>query len=520
MRILGRSARPWHCAAFLAVAVAAWMPLWPVALPLLRVDLLGDVLDARTSTLLLRSLWMSAASGLLALLLGWPSAVLASRSDAPGSTLFRTLLPLPLLLPPLMVAQAWFGLTGMSGPWAAVATFGFCFAPLPALLAVRALSRQSASAHEAALLIGPRLAWSEMLRTSFPAALGGAVLAAVFAIGDFAVPDYFATVGELFHVYASEIFGNSRTGGYQQGASASLPLVALGLAAVFMLVRLQESSGGPDHGAGRLAAPLRLGRARWPAALLLFAILAVLLLAPIGQMIYETGAQGPASTRTWSEVSANAFRDAVDAGRGDILRSLAYTGMAGLFTLLVAPLIAHWLLQRQGKKRARVVLALILLPLLVPSVALGFGAIVAFNRAALDSFYTSLFLPALLVAGRFLPIAVLLLMERMRQVPAAQEEAAELCGAPYLVRLFRYRLGPQRSALFLAAGLVVVFGIRELDFAILTHAANRSAAVRYYNALHFSRDNLVAALGLILALLLFLPVMLHAAFRTLMPTRR
>ena len=35
----------------------------------------------------------------------------------------------------------------------------------------------------------------------------------------------------------------------------------------------------------------------------------------------------------------------------------------------------------------------------------------------------------------------------------------------------------------------------------------------YDNALHFSRDNLVAALGIVLALLLFLPVMLHAAFR-------
>jgi hypothetical protein len=43
----------------------------------------------------------------------------------------------------------------------------------------------------------------------------------------------------------------------------------------------------------------------------------------------------------------------------------------------------------------------------------------------------------------------------------------------------------------------------------LLPAANASAAVRYYNALHFSRDNFVAAYGLILILLLFLPVMLH-----------
>lgn len=519
-RFPGRDARPWQAAAFVAFAVAAWLPLWPVALPLVRFDLLVEALDARTAGLLWRSLWMAAASGALALALGWPAAVLAGRADAPGAGLFRMLLPLPLLLPPLMVAQAWYGLTGMSGPWATVYTFGCCFAPLPALLALRALDRQSASSHDAALLVGRRFALRELFRISRGAAAGGALLAAIFAAGDFAVPDYFATVGDLFHVYASEIFGHSRTGGYQAGATASLPLVVLGLGAVLLLVRLQDSGQAMEVGRGRAPTPLHLGALRWPVTLLLSGLLALLLAAPLGRMLYETGLQGPQSTRGWGEVSGAAFREAVTAGRGDILRSLTYTGLAGLFTLLVAPPLAHWLLTHQGKRRARLVLAAILLPLLVPSVALGFGAIVAFNRPGLDAFYLSVFLPALLVAGRFLPIAVLILMERMRRVPPAQEEAAALCGASYLQRLFRYRMGPQRSAWILGAALVVVFGIRELDFAILTHAANRSAAVRYFNALHFSRDNLVAALGLLLALLLFLPVMLHAAWRMLRGSSR
>ena len=61
------------------------------------------------------------------------------------------------------------------------------------------------------------------------------------------------------------------------------------------------------------------------------------------------------------------------------------------------------------------------------------------------------------------------------------------------------------------AGLVAVFSFRELDLAVLLPAANASAAVRYYNALHFARDSFVAALGILMAFLLFLPVALFQA---------
>ena len=491
-----------------------WSRLRRWLLPLVRVDLLPGLLDARTAGLLGRSLWMAATGGTGALLLGWSYALLCTRLALPAGGLFRLLLIFPLLLPPLLVAQAWYGLTGMSGPWAAVFTYAVVYAPLPGLFAARALDLQAASAHEAALLVGPRLALGEMLRGSLLPAVSGALLAALFALSDFAVPDYFATVGELFHVYSAEVFGYSRSEGFQAGASASLPLVGVGLAALLLLVRLQERQRVHEGDVERPAAPLAAGPWKTPLALLLCALLGLLLLAPLGRVVYETGMQGPESTRGWGEVSATAFREAVAAGRGDILRSLGYAGMAGLFTLLLAPLWAHALL-RAGRRLRRVLLVALCIPLLVPSVALGFGGIVAFNRPWLDGFYTSLFLPALLVAGRFLPVAVLLLYDRLRRVPATQEDAAALAGVAYPARVFRVRLGPQRSAWLLAGGLVVAFGIRELDFALLTYAANSSAAVRYFNALHFSRDNLVAALGLILALILFLPVALHAAGRAL-----
>ncbi|MHC4824184.1 MAG: ABC transporter permease [Planctomycetota bacterium] len=498
----------------MASLIAAWIPLAPVLAPLVRFDRLADMLDSRTALLLWRSIWMSTAAAVCAILLGWPYAVMACRLKFPGAGIFRLLMPLPLLLPPLMVAQAWFGLTGMTGAWASVFTFGVCYAPLPALLASRSLRQQSAAAHDAALLVGPRFALGEMLRISFLPALIGGIFAFLFASADFAVPDYFATVGDLFHVYAAEIFGHSRNSDFTAGATASLPLVLVGLLLLLFCARLQRRQMLFETGHGRTPTTLDLGRQRFLLLGFSLILLTVLLLAPLARVLFETGMQGPLSERSWGEVSSQAFHDALTRGRGDVLRTLSYSGLAGLMCLVLAPLWAHMLLHARSAWRL-LLLVFVTLPLLVPSVALGFGSILMFNQPWLEQFYTSIWLPALLVAGRFLPIAVWILVERMGRVPAAQEEAAALAGSSYLRRLFRYRLGPVRGALWLAVGLVIAFGVRELDFAILLPAANQSAAVRYYNALHFSRDNFVAAYGLVLAAILFLPVMLSAWLRNL-----
>ncbi|MDA0666299.1 MAG: hypothetical protein O3A95_01820 [Planctomycetota bacterium] len=513
-----RSPRPWWALALLASLIAAWIPLAPILAPLVRIDRLAQMLDSRTAMLLWRSIWMSSGAGLVAIFLGWPYAIMACRLRFPGAGLFKLLMPLPLLLPPLMVAQAWFGLTGMTGAWASIFTFGVCYAPLPALLASRSLAYQSAAAHESALLIGPGFAIGEMLRISFLPAMIGACFAFLFAASDFAVPDYFATVGDLFHVYAAEIFGNSRNYDYAAGATSSLPLVLLGFLVLLGTANLQRRQMNFETSHGRSATGLNLRTGQFFSSGLCLALIVVLLLAPLGRIIYETGMQGPLSERSWSEVSSAAFHDAVTRGRDDVLRTLSYSGLAGLMCLVLAPLWAHMLLKSRSIRRFALMIG-VTLPLLVPSVALGFGSILMFNQPWLENFYNSIWLPALLVAGRFLPIAVWIMVERMGRIPEAQEDAAALAGCGYLTRLFRYRLGPVRSAWWLAAGLVVAFGVRELDFAILLPAANQSAAVRYYNALHFSRDNFVAAYGLVLAILLFLPVMLFAWWRNLRPSQ-
>ncbi len=111
-----------------------------------------------------------------------------------------------------------------------------------------------------------------------------------------------------------------------------------------------------------------------------------------------------------------------------------------------------------------------------------------------------------------MPIAVFLLAERFQRIPSSQLDSARVSGIAYPLRLFRILISPNKSAWILAGGLVLVFAVRELDLAILLPGSNNSAAVRYYNALHFARDGFVAAFGLVIACILFLPATLFAAW--------
>ena len=511
-----RSTRPLLAVAAVVTFAAAWLPLLPALAPLATLEAFAQLAQPRVAGLFGRSLLMGVAAAGLATLVGLPLALLASRTRLPGAAVFGLLLPLPLLLPPLLLAQAWHGLTGMDGIHAAWFSLGLSYAPFPALFAARALGRQNASSSEAALLSGgPRLAFGEMLRIAWPAAALGAAFAFLFAVTDFAVPDYFAAVGDKFAVYSAEVFNAFRFQELAKGAASAAPLI---LVAVIVFVAALGFAGRrvplrTDR--GRTPPDIDPGAGRWPGFAVAFALTSLMLLLPLGRILYETGMAGPLGEGSWLSRSKAAFGDAVERGRMDLLRSLRTGLLAGLLVAAVAPVWAHWLVRSGAGWLRRLLVVALALPLLAPAVGFGLGAILVFNRGLFHDFYDGPWLPPLVLAGRFLPIAVFLLAERLQQAPREPEDAARIAGASYPARLYRYVLGPQRAAWLLAAALVAVFAVRELDLAILLPGANQSAAVRYYNALHFARDNFIAAFGIVLALVLFLPVMIHGAWRGL-----
>lgn len=511
MQLLRRPGYWQGLAALLGLALVMG-PLGPLLWAVLQGGAFTELSEARVALVFWRSIWMSALSALLAVLVGVPLAVLAHRTKIFGAEVVALLTPLSLLLPPLLVAQGWNGLTGWDGLWASVFCLGMCFAPLPALLASRALEQQSATSHESALLMGgPRLAFLEMLRVARPAAILGGSLAFLFAVTDFAVPDYMAALGETFGVYPGHVYGHFRDNDYWAGARAAAPLVLLCGVVLYLGLWARDRWASEQVGQGRRADAMPLHRWKWPLSLLAWALLGCVLLLPFARILYELGVAGPEAAGTWGSRASESVQAAIERGREDIGRSLRTGVLAACIALILAPFLAHALVRRTGRS-ARWMTTLVALPLLAPGVGYGMGAIAFANRPAWMDFYQSNLLVVFAFAGRFLPIAVFLLAERFKSVPRSRDESAAISGLSYPRRLWQVYLAPQASAWLLAGGFVIVFAVRELDLAILLPGANQSAAVRYFNALHFARDGFVAAFGLLIAAILFLPVMLHAAW--------
>ena len=100
----------------------------------------ADVLTSRSALLALRlSLVTATTAALITLVLGVPLAWLLARPTLPGAALWRALVTVPLVLPPVVGGVALFSLLGRSGllgrPLYAVTGFRFPFTPYAVVLA-------------------------------------------------------------------------------------------------------------------------------------------------------------------------------------------------------------------------------------------------------------------------------------------------------------------------------------------------------------------------------------------------
>ncbi len=495
------------CAALLALAGIA-----PIASMLARVEGadLAAALDARTLGLLWRTTWIGAGAAGLAFALGLPFGFLVARTDVPLARFLRHAGLVPLLVPPVMLSLTLVILfDALRGPWAIVLVLGLGTFPLVAVFSGRAFERVDARREEAALLAGGLRAVLRMeLPLVLPAAASAACLAFVLAINDFAVPDYMTSIGSKVNVYADEIFASWQSV-HQPGkaVAAALPLLALTVVALVPALWLRRR-GALETWDGDFRRPqtLALGRWRWPLFALALALVLFAAALPLARLAWEAGG----GQRGWSAGGlARAFGRAVEVGRKDLQRSLLYATSAALVSLVPGLALGHAL---QRSRRTAWLEPLVLAPLAVPAILFGIGMIALWNHPSTERFYASGWLVVLLDLGRFAAFPVFAGAGATAMLDPRLEEAARLAGAGPLRRLLSVVQPALRTSLLGGAALVFVFAMRELDAAILVPAANGTAMFRVYNAIHFGRDDFVAALALLIVFFILLPGILWSAF--------
>lgn len=501
--------RPLVLLAAACFAIIGLLPLLWMALRSGHADF-EQLLDPRNLALLGRTLLLGLGAASLASAFALPFAWLVTRARLPLAPLWRVLGIVPLLFPPLILAMSWAGMTSLRGGWATTLIMALSTFPIPALFAARALERIDARRSDAARLAGgiPALLRVE-LGLALPSVLCGACFAFLFAINDFAVPDYVSSIGPKFNVYADEVFATWRSGNDTgQAVIAALPLILLTLLALATALVLRRRTRLESFDAD-FRAPAKVSLGPWTilGLGLVIALLSVSVCAPLGRLVWEAG--GGARGFGWDPMQAS-FARAMELGRANLQSSLVYSLCAALLCVPLALVLGH-ALERSGP-RGRYGALLVVLPLAVPAILLGIGCIALWNHAWSAAFYDSGAMVVVLMASRFASFAILAFSAATAMLDPRMEEAARLAGASPSKRLACIVAPPLLPALWGGATLVFVLSMREIDAAILVPAANSTILFRLYNAVHFGRDDFVAALALLVVFFVVLPGLLWTLF--------
>lgn len=500
---------PWRATALAAFAVVAVIPIAALIVESLTsggtpsLAHLGTVLDdARQWGLFARTLELGAMSAAGALLLGLPMGFLASRTDLPARGAIRALAAAPLFFPPLVHAIAWSEMAPVRGLFGAAAVFALSGFPIVAVLSARTLERIDRRREEAAQLAGGEaLRLRLALRAAAPPALVGALCVFVFAVSDFAVPDYLSTIGPKVNVYSDEIFTRwQRLGSSGDAVAASLPLLAVSGVGLLAIARLRRR-GAAETAGGDFAPPAAFALGRWKAPALGFVAAVVAL---------SFGA--PAARLAWVAGSPARIADAVSQARVDVMHSVLVAVSAAALATAIAFLVAD--LARSARPAAARALEIAAwIPLAVPATALGVAMIRAWNRDGLaGAVYESPAVVALALAARFFAFPYHAAASGLAPLDRSMDEAARSAGASFGLRLRDIAARLAAPSLATAWLLAYLFSLRELDAIVLIPEGNRSVPFRIYNAIHFNRPEFVAALSLVLAFLAAAPFALYRLF--------
>lgn len=394
------------------------------------------------------TVWTSASGTAVSVLLGLPAAYGLYRLSWRGRRLVRALLMVPFVLPTVVVGLAFQQLLGEGGllaglgwmntRWAIV--LGLVFFNVAVVIRAVGASWESMDARpgDAAASLGAspwrvfRTVTSPMLRSSI---IGAATVVFLFCATAFGV--VLILGGVRYASVETEIYLLTADFLDLRGAAA-LSLVQL-LVVIVLLMVAAVSRRVADPTVVRVPAPpmpLRWIVRRSPGAVVLagasFVILAALIALPMGSLVVQ-------SVRVeghWSLANYRAFSQPNPvlgvSGWEALLTSLRYAGVACAIALSLGLTIAVAVTRPAYSRLERGVRsaidALVMLPLGVSAVTLGFGFLITLDRPPVD-FRDVWWLVPLAQALVALPLVVRTVVPALLAIDDRQRQAAATLGA-------------------------------------------------------------------------------------------
>ncbi len=421
--------------------------------------------------------WQALASTALTLLIALPGAYVFARFEFRGKQILRAVVTVPFVLPTVVVGTAFLALVGRGGlldelwgvrldttVWAILLAHVFFNYAVVVRTVGGLWSQLDPCQEEAARMLGASrfTAW----RTVTLPALGPAVAAAALMVFLFTFTSFgvvrilggptFSTLEVEIYRQTSEIFDLSTA-----AILTLLQFVAAGaiLAVHAWTVRRRESAlrlvdasmtARPPQGAGQ-----------WALLAAVFGTVAVLLVLPLAVLVERSlDAPGFAYYKELTSDDSGIFLVAPIEAVGN---SLEYAVAATALAVLIGGLAAAALTRRDTGPLGRVARgfdALLMLPLGVSAVTVGFGFLIALDEPPLDLRASWILVPlAQALVG--VPFVVRTMLPVLRAVDIRLREAAAVLGAsPW--RVWReVDLPMVRRALLIAAGFAFAVSLGE-----------------------------------------------------------
>ncbi|MEZ6196177.1 MAG: iron ABC transporter permease [Planctomycetota bacterium] len=285
----------------------------------------------------------------------------------------------------------------------------------------------------------------------------------------------------------------------------AIPLVATTVAALLFVLL----GGGRRVWEGRSLDPGRVTSAMRPrsatAGILAWGILLVTAGWPLASLLHKAG--GPETYRAiWNNVLPQ------------VKASLILAVVAGI-TIAAAGLLVAGFANALGRRRGFLVEVLALLPFAFPAVVVAlslnemWGSLSALRPdGLLDRWvYRGMGLPLIAYLALFLPFGVRGVRATMTRLSPRPEEAAMVAGRGSLATFTSVTLPRLAPGILAAFVLGYILTLGELVAGLMVNTDRwQTAQARVFNMIHFSRDEEVAALCVMIALLALVPTAIYA----------
>ncbi|BAF71916.1 ABC transporter permease [Sulfurovum sp. NBC37-1] len=453
------------------------------------------------------SLLLSFVVALITTFSGMLLGVLFAKTDLATSRFFLSLLIVPLLIPPYIIALGWIDVIGVNSTFSSV-LFGFggtawvlfsVYLPIPTVLTMVFLKQVAPDLEDAARLYTGDIGALRYISLPLiiPALVLSFLLVFILTFGEYSVANVLR-----YSVFPLESFVRfSAFYDFKAALMMALPMIVVA-AGVLLVERVYL-----DKKLFKLKELERINIISLPKkyqiGFSIFVGLVILLIVvlPLLSLFLRI---------TDFEVLLAAFAKAWMPLLHSFLYSFTGAALLTLFGFLSAYIIAYRVVPYWRFYDASIVFLLTL-----PATVLAIGLILLWNRPMLDVIYASALIVIFGYVGKYLAVAAKMSERKLLQIPPSMMEAAQISGANWFAVL-RYILLPQSKKTLIAVFAVsFIFCFRESTITMLVYPPGyETLPVYIVTQMANGKPETIASLSAIIVLSIVVPFSILSRRRT------